>query len=129
MKVAGFTEDSLYCSPLNIGINLVYVSQDMYNDIRFENSSDPTLITQMCKCKLTKEALRKGISMNDLCDEIFNEHNDWYARYSKGNDVYGGGINNSIPFDMLRSSSMILPMMFIGIVALFAIVIFVITSA
>ena len=126
MKVAGFTEDSLYCSPLNIGINLVYVSQDMYNDIRFENSSDPTLVTQMCKCKLTKEALRKGISMNDLCDEIFNEHNDWYARYSKGNDVYGGGINNSISFDMLRSSSMILPMMFIGIVALFAIVIFVI---
>ena len=126
LKVAGFTEDSLYCSPLNIGINLCYVSQDVYNDIKFENAGYPGLVRQMCKMKLTKNALKRGVSENDLGDEIFNEHNDWYTVYALSHPDSPGGIGNTLPFEIMRSSAMILPMMFIGIVCLFAIIIFVI---
>ena len=126
LRVAGFTEDSLYCSPLNIGINLCYVSQDIYNDIRFENASYPGLVRQMFKMKLTKNALKHGVSGNELGDEIFNEHNDWYSIYAMSHPDSPGGIYNVLPFEILRSSAMVLPMMFIGIVCLFAIIIFVI---
>lgn len=126
LKVAGFTEDSIYCSPLNIGINLCYVSQDVYNDIRFENASYPGLVRQMFKLKLTRNAIKHGVSGNDLGDEIFNEHNDWYSIYARSHPDSQGGVGNILPFEVLRSSAMILPMMFIGIVCLFAIIIFVI---
>ncbi len=126
LKVAGFTEDSLYCSPLNIGINLVYISDDMYKDILFENADMPGIKTPMFKVRLTNSAKKKHISANELGDEIFNEFNDWYSDYALSHPGMAGGINNTLPFDMLKISSMILPMMFIGIVCLFAIIIFVI---
>ena len=125
LKVAGFTGDAIYCSPMNMGTNIVYVSDDMYNDMLFENSSVSDLEDLMVKATLTKDAKKRHVDGNELCDAIFNEFNDWFTDYSRSHPE-SKGVFNSVPYSILRGSAMILPMMFIGIVCIFAVVIFVI---
>ena len=126
LKVAGFVEDSLFCSPMNMGEHLVYVSDDMYRDIYFENSSSVYLRDQH-KVRVTKDAVRKKIDTNELCDEIFAEMNDWASEYRTMHPDYKGGITNGVPYIMLHGSAMILPLMFIAIVFVFALIIFIIS--
>jgi len=125
-KVADYAEDSIYCSPMNMGVNVVYVSEDEYNKILFDNSNDPQIKSIMYKVKLNKNAIRKRVNADELCESIYNEHNNWYIDYVKTHPDSKGGIYNSIPCEMLKESAMILPMMFIGIVCMFAIIIFII---
>ena len=124
-NVAGFAEDSIYCSPMNMGSYMTYISDDMFDDILFEN---PLLVyhEDMHKVRLTKDTVRKGLDPNDICDEIFNEINDWITEYKTSHPGYIGGVSNSVPYSMLHNSAMILPLMFIAMVFAFALIIFII---
>ena len=39
IKVAGYNEDNIFCSPMNMGTYLIYISEKMYNDMEFENKT------------------------------------------------------------------------------------------
>ena len=125
LEVAGYAEDPIYCSPMNMGQYLVYISDDVFDDISFENAS-LVEYEDVHKVRLTKEAFRKNLDPNDICDEIFNVANDWITEYKVTHPDYTGGISNSVPYSMLHNSAMILPLMFIAIVFVFAIIIFIV---
>ncbi len=125
LKVAGYAEDSIYCSPMNMGQYMIYISDDMYNNMRFENRN-MAFARYMYKVRLTKDAIRKKIDANALCDEMFSEVVDWVSEYKVTHPDYNGGMNNAVPYVMLHGSAMILPFMFIAIVFAFALIIFVI---
>ncbi|MBO4901045.1 MAG: FtsX-like permease family protein [Lachnospiraceae bacterium] len=124
-KVAGFVEDCIFCSPMNMGSYMTYISDRMYDDILFENSS-AAYIRDIHKVRLTRDTIRKGMDPNDVSDELFNEVNDWITEYRLTHPDYTGGIMNNVPYSMLRTSAMITPLMFIAIIFVFALIIFVI---
>ncbi|MCR4989654.1 MAG: FtsX-like permease family protein [Lachnospiraceae bacterium] len=126
LKVAGYVEDSLFCSPMNMGEHLVYISDDMYRNILFENSSS-VYLRDYHKVRVTKDAIRKRVDTNEVCDLVFAEMNDWTSEYRNTHPDYKGAINNGVPYVMLHGSAMILPLMFIAIVFVFALIIFIIS--
>ncbi|MBQ9862919.1 MAG: hypothetical protein IJM28_03320, partial [Lachnospiraceae bacterium] len=126
LKVAGYNEDSIYCSPLNLGITLCYVSDSVYNDIDFENNSSGYATVKVFKAKLTKEAIRRNLEIQGIMDSITSEYNTWLDTYRIDHPGATGGIMVDVPYDMLRGSAMILPYMFLGIICAFAIIMFII---
>lgn len=124
-KVVGYAEDSIYCSPMNMGAYLVYVSDGIYNDLKFENPYS-IAVEDIHKVKLSKEVYKKKIDPNDICDEIFNEINDWIISRRAVDPDFHGLVSNYVPYSMLHNSAMILPLMFIAIVFVFALIIFII---
>jgi ABC-type antimicrobial peptide transport system permease subunit len=126
LKVAGYNEDSIYCSPLNLGITLCYVSDSVYNDIDFENNSSGYATVKVFKAKLTKEAIRRNYEIQGIMDSITSEYNTWLDTYRIDHPGATGGIMVDVPYDMLRGSAMILPYMFLGIICAFAVIMFII---
>ena len=124
-NVVGYAEDSIFCSPMNMGSFLVYISDDMYNDILFENAQT-VFRSNIHKVRLSKDVFRKKLDPNDISDSIFNEINDWVNEYRISHPDYRGEIYNSVPYSMLHTSAMILPLMFIAILFVFALIIFII---
>lgn len=125
LKVAGYNEDNIFCSPMNLGTYLVYVSDRVYNEIEFENPKD-ALSCKLIKTKLTKEAAASGKEGNEFSDDLFNEFNDWYITHCRTHPGYGLAVLNFFPADLMRMASMILPFIFIAIVLAFAVIMFVI---
>ncbi|MCR5800289.1 MAG: ABC transporter permease [Lachnospiraceae bacterium] len=126
LKVAGFCEDTYYCSPMNMGTYQVYVSDDMYNSIVFDNDGRSGSVSDAYKVTLTKAAQKKNIDTNLLGDKISGEHHDWATDYGMANGIKVTQIDNCLPYGLMRSASMILPYIFIAIVFAFALIIFVI---
>ncbi|MCR5093870.1 MAG: ABC transporter permease [Lachnospiraceae bacterium] len=125
LTVAGYAEDPIYCSPMNMGSFLIYVSDSVFQDILFENAQ--TIVHEdYHKIRLTRDVIRKNLDTNELCDEIFNEINDWITEYKVTHPDYIGGIRSAVPYAMLHGSAMILPLMFIAMVFVFALIIFII---
>ena len=125
LKVAAYNEDNIYCSPMNMGTYLLFVSERMYNTIEFENPTK-ALPCKLYKTNLTKAAKNSGEDTNTYVDELFNEFNDWYINYCKTHPGYGLSSMNFLPADLMKTASLILPMMFIAIVLVFAVIMFVI---
>ena len=125
MKVAAYNEDNIYCSPMNMGTYLIYVSERMYNGMEFDN---PTKVSRckVFKTNLSKSARIAGVDPNDCCDDLFNEFNDWYIAYCKKHPDYSLSSMNFLPSELMKTASLILPFMFIAIVLAFAFIMFVI---
>ena len=122
LKVAGYNEDNIFCSPLNIGIYKIYVSDRLYEDIKFENPKG-AIDSRYLKTQLTDTAKKKHIDTNTLSDKITDELVDWYNDYSKVHpDVKIPSIN-VIPADLMKTGSMILPLIFVAMIFLFAVII------
>jgi ABC-type antimicrobial peptide transport system permease subunit len=125
LKVAGFNEDNIFCSPLNIGIYKICVSDSLYEDIKFENPKG-TIDSRYIKTQLTDTAKKKHLDTNDLSDKITDELIDWYNEFNKDHpDVILPSIN-VISADLMKTGSMILPLIFVAMVFLFALIILVI---
>ena len=125
MKVAGYNEDNIYCSPMNMGTYLLFVSEKLYSRIEFENPGK----AQRCryyKTDLSKKAVSDGKTESEVCDDLFNEFNDWYLAYVKAHPDHSLASMNFIPSDLMRTASLILPMIFIAIVLAFALIMLVI---
>lgn len=125
MKVAGFNEDNIYCSPMNMGTYLIYTSDRLYNKIEFENPGK----AENCryyKTNLSRRARMEGKSGNDVCDELFDEFNDWYLAYVKSYPDHSLSSMNFLPAELMKTASLILPMIFIAIVLAFAVIMLVI---
>ncbi len=124
LKVAGFNEDNLYCSPMNLGTYKVYISDRLYRDIRFENPNG-TADSRYVKTQLSDTARKKHMSTDALADQIGDELLNWYSEYMKGHS--GDELScNVLPVDMMKTGSMILPFVFIALVLLFAVIMLVI---
>ena len=125
MKVAGYNEDNIYCSPMNMGTYPLFVSEKLYSRIEFENPGK----AQRCryyKTDLSKKAVSDGQTESEVCDDLFNEFNDWYLAYVKAHPDHSLASMNFIPSDLMRTASLILPMIFIAIVLAFALIMLVI---
>ena len=125
LKVAGYNEDNIYCSPMNMGTYLIFVSEKMYNTLEFENPTK-AFSCKLVKTNLSKSASSSGKSGNDYCDDLFNEFNDWYIGYCRQHPDYGLTSMNFLPADLMKTASLILPLIFIAIVLVFAVITFVI---
>ena len=125
LKVAGFNEDNIYCSPMNLGTYLIFVSEREYNTIEFENPQKAPEC-KLIKTNLSKKAKNSGKDANAYCDDLFNEFNDWYIAYCRKHPAYNLYSMNFLPAELMKTASLILPLIFIAIVLMFAVVMFVI---
>ncbi len=125
LKVTGYNEDPFYCSPVNLGDNLIFVSDKMYGEILFENSATISE-SKHIKVNLTKTARKKHMDTNALSDDIANEYMDWFTDYKASHPEYESAGMNVLPFDLMKTASMILPFIFIALVLVFALIIFII---
>lgn len=125
LEISGFNEDNLYCSPMNLGTYLIFVSERMYNEILFENQNSLTEGKHI-KTLLTNTARKKNIDTYSLTDDIYNEYMDWYTDFRSVHPGYESAGMNLLPADLMKTASMILPFVFIALVLVFALIIFVI---
>lgn len=123
LKVAGFNEDNIYCSPMNMGTYLVFVSERVYNGIAFDNPKKAAEC-KLIKTNVAKSEKKSGKDTNDYVDELFNEFNDWYVAYCRSHPGYALYTINFLPSDLMKTASLILPFMFIAIVLVFAVIMF-----
>ena len=123
LKVAAYNEDNIYCSPMNMGTYLIYVSEKLYNGIGFENpqKAEPCKLVKTCISRSAKSSDKEG---NDYADDLFNEFNDWYSAYCRKHPGYGLSSMNFLPADLMKTASLILPFIFIAIILVFAVIIF-----
>ncbi len=125
LKVAGFNEDNIFCSPMNMGTYLIYTSEKLYNTIEFENRGK-ALPCKMVKTNVARSEKKLGKDGNEYADELFNEFNDWYIAYCKSHPGYNLSSMSFLPADLMKTGSLILPMIFIAIVLVFAVIMLVI---
>ncbi len=123
LRVAGYSEDNIYCSPMNMGTYLIYTSEKMYNDIEFENHGK-AFACRLVKTNMTKSARNSGKDGSAFADDLFNEFNEWYTAYCRAHSDYGISSMNFIPADLMKTASLILPLIFIAIVLVFAVIMF-----
>ncbi len=121
-KVAGYNEDNLFCSPMNMGTYKLYVSDRMYETIRFENPKG-AFDSRYVKTQLTNTAKKKHIDTNKLSDSIGDELLNWYNDYSRKNPDFTPPSINVLPAELMKTGSMILPLTFVALIFLFALII------
>ncbi|MCR5671819.1 MAG: ABC transporter permease [Butyrivibrio sp.] len=121
LKVAGFNEDNIYCSPMNMGTYKAYISDRLYETIRFENPKNAVPYVYI-KTQLTDTAKKKHIDTNKLTDELGDEFLNWFNEYLLTHKDPLSGYN-FLPADLMKTGSMILPMSFVALIFLFAIII------
>ena len=125
-KVAGFNEDFIFASPMNMSTYLVYVSEKAYQQIEFENTSIVTS-NKMIKSQLSAKAIRRNISGQEELENVFTEWNTWHQNYRAMHPEYTEELSgNFIPSEMMTVASMILPFIFIAIILVFAFIVFVV---
>lgn len=125
-KVAGFNEDFIFASPMNMSTYLVYVSEKMYQQIEFENANYVTP-SIMIKSKLSAKAIRRNASGQEVLDNVATEWSTWHQNYRAMHPEYTEEVSgNFIPSEMMTVASMILPFMFIAIILVFAVIVFVV---
>ncbi len=122
-KVAGYNEDNLFCSPMNMGTYKIYVSDRMYETLRFENPKG-AFDSRYLKTQLTDTAKKKHIDTNKLSDALGDELLNWYNDYSKANPNFEIPGTNILPAELMKTGSMILPFVFVALIFLFAVIIF-----
>ncbi len=126
-KVAGFNEDSYFCSPMNMASYLTFITEDDFDDIRFENTDSIVVSGKRIATKLSGTARKKKVDEGVLSDAIVNEYIVWRSEYNAANpDVSIPGYN-FLPQSIMYPASLILPYMFVAMVLLFAFIIFVIS--
>ncbi len=121
-KVAGFNDDNMFCSPMNMGMYKCYVSGKTYEKMAFEN---PDKISKMMfvNCKLTDTARKKNMDTNLIADDISDILVNWIQENMQGSEVI---TMNILPADIMGTASFIMPLMFVGLLMLFACIILVI---
>lgn len=122
-KVAGYNEDNLFCSPMNMGTYKIYVSDRMYETLLFENPKG-AFDSRYVKTQLTDTAKKKHIDTNKLSDSIGDELLNWFNDYARANPDFQMPSTNVLPAELMKTGSMILPFTFVALIFLFAVIIF-----
>ena len=85
-KVAGFNEDFIFASPMNMSTYLVFISEKAYQQIEFENTSIVTS-NKMIKSQLSAKAIRRNISGQEELENASRIHRGTIRKlYSERND-------------------------------------------
>ncbi|MCQ2544734.1 MAG: hypothetical protein MJ126_11270, partial [Lachnospiraceae bacterium] len=124
-KIAGFNEDNIYCSSMNMGTYKTYVSAKYYETIRFENPQ-MALDFKYIKTQITDTARKKRINTTELSDSLTNEYTHWLYQYVEDHKDPNLSVN-ILPSALMKTASMILPLVFVAIVFLFALIILIIS--
>lgn len=122
-KVVGYNEDFIYASPMNMGTYLVYVSEKMYEQIKFENRG-AVASSDLIKTQLLRKAKEEGITDEKLADDLANELILWHTSYREIHPEYTADLSgNFIPSSIMSVAGMILPFIIIAIILVFALII------
>ena len=124
-KIAGFNEDNIYCSSMNMGTYKTYVSAKYYETIRFENPQ-MALDYKYIKTQITDTARKKRINTTELSDSLTNEYTHWLYQYVEDHKDPNLSVN-ILPSALMKTASMILPLVFVAIVLLFSLIILIIS--
>lgn len=121
-RIAGFNEDFIYSSPMNFGTYLCYISEDMYEDLEYEN---PTYVGsyKLTKVNLSEKAKNEKLSASDLADDMYNDLKLWFQSYQDMHPEIEGFSANFVPSDLMMTATMIMPFMFISIILVFAVLV------
>ncbi len=127
LKIAGYCEDNYYASPMNMATYLVYLSEQMYEQIRYENK-DTVSSGKLHKILASPLTKKENLSMEDIANEIYLEHARWYDSYKEAHPEadLGGGIGSILPYESMKMGAMILPYLFIAMLLLFSLIMIVI---
>ncbi len=121
LKVTGYNEDNFFCSPLNLGIYKMQVSDKLYETILFENPKNASE-GRYLKSQLTDTAKKKHIDTNALADELGDDLMNWYNDYSAAHPETAMVDINIVSADLMKTGAMILPLIFVAMTFLFAII-------
>lgn len=122
-KVAGYVEDNIYGSPMNMSRYKTYVSDRMYEKLYFENQSKIERKVKIV-AQLSDTAKKKHVDVIALSDEITDVLLKWHTEYSATNSTF---ISISVlPEPLMKTASLILPLIFVALILLFAIIIMII---
>ncbi len=126
-RVAGFDENIYYCSPMNMGQYLVYVSDDMYEELDFENPDNFLTPLTMFNALYSNKARKSNIDCNTMLNELSEEYKMTAERYVEDHpNARLNSLWNWLPADLMMNASMILPLVFVGLLVVFAVIILVI---
>ncbi len=124
-RVAGFDENYIFSSPMNMGSYLVSVSEKMYSQIEFE-SAETMNRGCLIKTDFSEKGIAEGADGDDI-DGIYNEFNTWMIAYQETHPEHPFNLSlNIIPSQMMAIAGMILPFLFIAMVLVFALIILVV---
>ncbi|MCR4649188.1 MAG: ABC transporter permease, partial [Lachnospiraceae bacterium] len=125
-RVAGFNEDFIYSSPMNMGTYLAFISERYYQTLLFENTG---FIEQdmNIRVNLSQKGIDSGLNPTSAADEVYNEIDKWMESYSKTHPDFKGISANFIPADMMKTATMILPFLVIAIITVFALLLLLIS--
>ena len=125
-RVAGFDENYIFSSPMNMSAYLVSVSEKMYSQIEFESAGT---MNRGCliKTNFSEKAIAEGADDDDIIDGIYNELNTWMIAYQETHPEHSFNLSlNIIPSQLMGIAGMILPIIFIAMVLVFAFIILVV---
>ncbi|MDE5781893.1 MAG: FtsX-like permease family protein [Lachnospiraceae bacterium] len=107
-NVAGFVEDPIFATPLNISIYYMYISRAYMEDIMNENTS-----FKNSRCMQYKVRLKHGESSNDFDDKIMSV----FTEEVQGiNDVYNIGLNG----ELMKGGDALMSNISMGIILIFS---------
>ena len=121
-RVAGFNEDYIWSSPMNMGTYWCFISEKMYNQIEFE-SPGYAAPYYIIKLQMSDKAIKNHVSDDDEADAIFGEYNLWVQNYQKTHPGFYDDMSNYFSCSMMMMAGMILPFLFIAIILVFALIV------
>jgi len=121
-KIAGFNEDTYYCSPMNLGAYLFFVTPRTYDNLVFDNKSVAAVEGKRYAIKIKD----KKTEISALSDVLENEYVEWFTGYNALHPDEPTGAYAFLPSDMMYPAATILPLMFVAVMLLFAVIIFII---
>jgi ABC-type antimicrobial peptide transport system permease subunit len=122
-KIVGFNEDTYFCSPMNMGSYLCFVTPRAFDNLMFDDANG--MLTHGYRYSVVCKD--KDLDTGTFSDEIESEYIAWRAEYTAAHPGVNVGGYNFLPRGIMYSASTILPYMFVAIMLLFAIIIFAIS--
>ncbi|MBO4845437.1 MAG: FtsX-like permease family protein [Lachnospiraceae bacterium] len=122
-KIVGFNEDTYFCSPMNMGVYLAFITSQARDNMQFDLPDTIFIKGKMILAKLSDTARKKNTDVNALCDRFTSDYLLWRSEYMASHPDASLGGYNFLPRQMMYSASLILPYMFVAMVLLFAFII------
>ena len=122
-KVVGFNEDTYYSSPMNLSANLVFVTPRAYDEIAFDNAGGIAVPGKRYAITCKDSEIDTG-AFSDITE---NEFMEWLTAYNAAHPGEARVTYSFLPRGIMYQAATILPLMFVAIMLLFAVIIFMIS--
>ena len=122
-KIAGFNEDTYFCSPMNMGVYMVFITRHAFDNMHFDLPDTIFIEGKLILARLSDTARKKNVDITALSDRLTSDYLLWRSEYVAAHPDASLGGYNFLPKTLMYQGSLILPYMFVAIVLLFAFII------